>query len=113
MTYKFNGKLATECGLNAAVIYEYIWMGCHDSYYDPSEKYFKNGLYWFRSSIKKMHNDLPFLSEKQIRNALEKLRANHLILEDCLNNDKRDVTKWYTIIGRNSEAINDIQSKQD
>lgn len=96
MKYIFDTEIATKVGMNAAVIYENLvyWVTKNEA----NEKHFHNGYYWTYSSIKGFVTLFPFLSEKQIRTAIEKLEETGLIKSDNFNETSYDRTKWYAIL---------------
>ena len=64
-------EVAVEVGINAAIIYKNIQYWC-----DHNKKNDKNcfeGYYWTYNSMKAFKDDFPYLSDKQIRIALETL----------------------------------------
>ena len=114
MLFNFDVGIAQKCGLNAAIVYEYIAQGCAAHFYEDDPQFLREGRAWIRASVNQMHEDMRYLSDRQIRDALDRLEAAHLIAVDNLNEDKRDRTKWYTLTASTtSEAGHDIQSKQD
>lgn len=88
--YSFDGRVAEEVGVNAAVVLGRLHrMG-------KVEGSFKDGRVWVRASRKKVAEEIPFFSEKQVRDAINKLVNAGLIGVDVRNENPYDRTKWYS-----------------
>lgn len=93
--HHFSVEIAVEYGVNAAILFQNIhfWceknrangMNCHD------------GMYWTYNSRKAFRELFPYMSEKQIKAALDKLIENGLITTGTYNEDARDRTLWYAV----------------
>lgn len=57
----------------------------------------ENGLFWTNLSITQLHEYLPFLSEKQIRTATDKLKKEKAVLTKESHNNGKYRTTWYSI----------------
>lgn len=91
----FSISIAEKYGLTCAVIYQSIryWI----DYNQANKKNFRDGCYWVYNSVSAWHELFPYLTEKQIRTAIEELEADNLIVSSNHNKRKYDRTKWYTI----------------
>lgn len=98
MQHSFDIEIATKYGIAEAVILNNItfWIARNQA----NEEHYHDGRYWTFNSIKAFSKLFPYLSEKQIRHAL-----NHLIKEDVLitgnyNKKPYDRTLWYAFSDR-------------
>jgi len=95
-SHMFNIGIAQRFGVNEAIILENLmyWINHNKA----NNKNLHDGYYWTYNSIAAFHQLLPYLSEKQIRYALDKLENNGIIKTGNYNKLGFDKTKWYTII---------------
>ena len=98
MTHQFDIEIAEEVGINAAVIYQNIEYWCLKN--KANNKNFYDNNYWTYNSIKAWKELIPYLSEKQIRTAIDKLISCNIIEVGSYNNAGYDRTKWYSIKGQ-------------
>ena len=87
-TTLFYDHVAKKVGVNAAILLSYI------------------GRYWWTVSISGIGKCLPYLSEKQIRNALNKLINRGYIMARCLNNSAYDRTLSYALTYKGAALLN-------
>lgn len=95
MHHYFNTEIAKEVGVNAAVILENIahWVLKNKA----NNKNFYDGRYWTYNSRTAMTALFPYLSEKQVRYALDALRKADMVLTGNYNKSSYDRTLWYTV----------------
>ena len=84
-------KLATEIGLNEAIVLQQIhyWLG--------SSKHIHDGFIWIYNSYKEWEEQFPFWSNVTIRRTITSLEKQNLIITSNYNKAGFDKTKWYTI----------------
>lgn len=89
----FNVDVATEVGINAAIIFENIsfWIN-HNTKTGKNEK---EGKHWMYATQKEIAEQFQYLTIKQTRTAIEKLIENDFIKLGCFNRHKYDRTSWY------------------
>lgn len=93
--HSFDPKIAELVGINAAVIYQNIQFWCEKN--SANEKNIHEGRSWTYNSRAAFTRLFPYLTEKQIRVALDRLIEEGLILVDNFNEDARDRTRWYAV----------------
>ena len=95
MHHYFNTEIAKEVGVNAAVILENIahWVLKNKA----NDKNFYDGHYWTYNSRTAMTSLFPYLSEKQVRYALDALRKADMVITGNYNKSSYDRTLWYTV----------------
>ncbi len=96
--HSFDPKVAEVVGLNAAVIYQNIVWWCEKN--AANAENFRDGAHWTYNSVRAYCELFPYLSEKQIRTALDLLEQEGIIRSGNFNKDRRDRTKWYCPTGR-------------
>jgi len=98
MEHHFDIEIAKKLNINCAVIYNNIqfWTSKNKA----NGKHFIDGNYWTYNSVKAWNELLPYLSQKQIRTALDKLEESGLIISGVFNKAGYDRTKWYAIKGQ-------------
>lgn len=94
MEHRFDADIAAKYGLCEAILYNHIafWVEKNRS----DKKHCFGGEYWTYNSLKQYKEIFPYLSEWQIRSALEHLRREG-VLKTGNFGKTRDRTLWYTI----------------
>lgn len=95
MKHIFDVDIATEYGINAAILFENIcyWIKQNEA----NETNFFDGDYWTYNSKKAFAELFPYMSERQVRTALDKLIENNLIKTGNYNKLTYDRTLWYAL----------------
>ena len=99
LVHHFNVQVAEELGVNAAILAANVQFWCAKNEANESKRHFHDGRYWTFNSRSALTKLFPYLSEKQIRGALDKCVEAGLLICGNYNNDKRDRTKWYSYNG--------------
>ena len=95
MTHVFNVEVAVECGINAAIIFQNIGYWCAHSKANGTNAH--DGRYWTFNSIKAMRELFPYMTEKQIRKAIDVLLNKDMIVKGNYNERAYDRTIWYAL----------------
>ena len=93
--HSFDPEIAGRVGLNAAVIFQNITFWIEKN--QANRRNLRDGRYWTYNSISAFGQLFPYLSEKQIRTALEKLVSAELIIKGNFSDDRYDRTCWYAL----------------
>lgn len=118
--HSFDTKVAQKVGLNAAIIYQHIvfWV-TKNAANDERDKHFHEGKWWTYQSIRGLGLLFPYMTENQIRRAVEKLEEVGFIGTGNFNETAYDRTKWFCVLrqidlasmpngfGENAEPIPD------
>lgn len=93
--HSFDVEVAKELGLNAAVIFKSFcfWLKKNAS----EDVNFKDGCYWSFASIRGLSELFPYLTEKQIRTAIECLVEKKYLKKAQLSDNKTNRTLWYSL----------------
>ena len=95
MDHSFNIDVATQYGVNSAIILNNIYWWVRKN--ETSGDNFYDGKYWTYNSVVGFTKYFPYLTEKQIRTALETLVNNGLLEKGNYNKSAYDRTGWYTV----------------
>ena len=98
--HSFNTDIAVQVGVNGAVIYETIKWWCFRHKVIGTNHYDDN--WWVFNSRRAWCELFPYLSEQNIKTALNKLVNAGLILKGNYNTEKFDRTNWYAIADKTS-----------
>lgn len=95
MKHIFDVEIASKYGVNAAIILEnlYYWI----KHNEANETNFYDGTYWTFNSRKAMKELFPYMSEKQIRTAMDKLISDGAVITGNYNKLSYDRTLWYAL----------------
>ena len=93
MNHFFNIEDAKTYGINCAVILENIrfWVAKNKA----NDKHYYDGKFWTYNSIKAYRELFPYLTERQIRTALDKLLEVGIVQKGNYNENPYDRTSWY------------------
>lgn len=103
MLHFFQPEIADKYGVNAAILLQNIYYWCDHN--RTNDKHFNDGLYWTYNSRKAFQEQFSYMGEKQIRNALNKLKDAGLIVFGNYNKSSYDKTLWYAITEKGLLAI--------
>lgn len=110
MNHTFDVAIAEEYGVHAAVLYENIryWIAKNKA----NNAHFHDGRYWTYSSHAAFAELFPYLTERQVKYALQKLRDAGMIVVGNYNQLPFDRTAWYAL-GDGAPAGNDDSTGQN
>lgn len=93
--HHFDTEIAKRVGVHAAIIFDNIRFWCARSKANGANFY--DGSYWVYNSVSAWTELFPYMTEKQIRGALDRLYEEGLVAKGCYNKDPRDRTSWYAV----------------
>jgi hypothetical protein len=100
----FPRELAREYGINVAIVSGLIGVKC------SQRRTCRDGRYWYYNSVRTIQKKvLPYLTENQIRLALEKAVKSGLVVKENYNRLPGDRTGWYSAEPALTKAINDTK----
>lgn len=92
--HHFNVKMATEIGINASVIFEYLSIQCQKK--ENNDEYFYDGKVWFKGSIEFLNKLFPYMTRHSITKSLQNLKNHgYIIARNSIG--VCDRTKWYSV----------------
>jgi hypothetical protein len=95
MIHTFDTEIAEQYGLLEAILINniYYWIEKNRA----NEVNFYDGTYWTYNSTRAFHELFPYVSERQIKQALKHLREEGLLLTGNYNKSSYDRTLWYAL----------------
>lgn len=90
----FRNDIAVKCGVNAAVIAEFLWDHLKDDG-DGDGVLERHGRCWYRCSARMMTGEFPYLSIHMAKDAVNVLARKGYIRKGCFNDNRFDHTNWY------------------
>lgn len=95
-------EVANDVGPNAAIVFDVVAEKIYLAETVDIEKY--NGKYyidlmWVRCPVSDLMKEMPYLSRKQIRTALDILTEREYLVATKLSDDPRDHALWYSLEG--------------
>ena len=103
MKHIFDVDIAKRYGVNAAVLLENI--GYWIKQQEANETNFYDGRYWMFNSRRAYRELFPYMSERQIATAFEKLIADGLIVTGNYNQVAYDRTLWYALTEKGKSIL--------
>ena len=93
MYHSFEVDIAKQFGILEALILNNLefWIAKNEA----NETNFHDGFYWTYNSARALSGLFPYVSQRQIRNALKHLQDEGIIQTGNYNRDGRDRTLWY------------------
>ncbi len=93
--HSFSVQLAIECGINAAIVFNHLhyWIN-HNRIVGTAQA---DGKTWTYQSRLTMQEYLPYLTEKEVRGAIDKLVEYGYVIKGKFNKNKFDQTTWYSL----------------
>ena len=95
MNHTFDVDVAVKYGVNAAILLQNIFWWCQKSRANNSHYY--DGNYWTYNSHAAFTTIFPYLSERQVKTALEKLIEDGVLLTGNYGTDKWKRPTWYAL----------------
>lgn len=95
MVHSFDTKVAKDVGVNAATLFYSIFFWIQKN--EANDKHYYDGYYWTYNSASAFRKMFDYLSEKQIRTALNKLIEAGYLVAGNYNESKYDRTRWYRL----------------
>ena len=93
MQHNFDVEIAKEYGLKEAILIIHLWFWIEKN--KANEVHYYDGTYWTYNSVRAFNKLFPYLSERQINNALKTLKDKEIIKTGNYNKSAYDRTMWY------------------
>ena len=102
MEHSFDIEAAQKYGVNAAIVLRHLqyWIIKNKTH----NKNFHDGRFWTYYSVSGYTKVLPYLTQKQVRRALQILIDQKVILKGDYNKFRNTKTSWYSFIDESSFA---------
>jgi hypothetical protein len=107
--HSFNVSVAVKYGVNPAILLRYFsfWIEKNEA----EGRHFHDGNCWTYCSISGLQQLFPYMGDKAIRNAIEKLVDSGLIVKGNYNAASYDRTTWYALTTDGKAALQAIRQK--
>lgn len=108
--HHFSVSVAVEVGVNAAVVLENIafWVRANRK----AGRHKHDGKHWTYGSTRHFAELFDYLSEKQVRGALDKLITCGYVETGNFNRSAYDRTRWFTLTEKGESATQERQSEK-
>lgn len=108
--HHFGVSVAVEVGVNAAVVLENIafWVRANRK----AGRHKHDGKHWTYGSTRHFAELFDYLSEKQVRGALDKLITCGYVETGNFNRSAYDRTRWFTLTEKGERATQERQSEK-
>ena len=103
MKHFFNVEVASEVGVNAAIVFERMvfWIGLNKK----AGKNFKDETFWTYSTQADIAKEFEYFTVKQCRTAIDKLIEHEYIKTGNYNRHKYDRTRWFALTEKGERII--------
>lgn len=103
MKHLFEISIAEQYGVNAAIILENLgyWIRRNEA----NGTNFHDGTFWTFNSRRAYRELFPYMSERQISTAFDKLIDDGLVIVGDYNEDRRDRTLWYALTEKGKSIL--------
>jgi len=95
MVHSFDVEVAGEYGMLEAILLNHIYFWIEKN--KANEVNFYDGAYWTFNSTRAFNQLFPYVSERQIKNALKHLREEQILITGNYNKSTYDRTLWYAL----------------
>ncbi len=103
MEHHFNVEIAERYGINAAILLKNLVYWVCKNWSEKRHRH--DGRTWTYASVSGMSSLFPYLSQKQITYALDKLVEEGIIITGNYNTNPFDKTKWYALTDKGLELV--------
>ena len=105
MMHSFDVNVAAKYGIVEAILVEHLayWIRKNKA----NDKNATDGRYWTYNSMRAYAELFPYLSEKQIRRAIQHLIQAEIVVDGNFNKSPYDHTKWYSFTDKGMELIDE------
>ena len=103
MNHSFEVDIAVKYGVNAAVLFESL--GYWTKRNEANGTNFFDGHYWTFNSRRALRKFFPYMSERQINTAFQKLIADGLVITGNYNKMACDRTLWYALTDQGQSLL--------
>jgi hypothetical protein len=95
MNHSFDVDIAVKYGVNAAILLNNIYWWIRKN--KANNRHYHDGCYWTYNSRTAFTELFPYLSERQIKTAMDKLIADGVVKTGDYNTDKWKRPTWYAL----------------
>ncbi len=108
ISHSMDVRVACICGVNAAHVYSHIIFWLQGNKVRKSNQH--EGRTWMYDTIHTFAEHLPYLTYKEIKNAIVELIDKGFLIKGNFNKNKFDRTSWYAVA--DEEELDSIQKSR-
>ena len=107
MEHSFDVDIAQKLGVNCAILLKnlYFWIEKNK----VNQRHYHDGYYWTYNSIKAFSELFPYMTERSVRYALNKLEEQGYIKTGNYNQAGYDRTIWYAVTKKGKSILQNCQ----
>lgn len=111
MYHNFDIRIATEYGIEEAILlnYLYFWIKKNEA---NDTNYYEN-RYWTYNSTKALKELFPYMSESKIKRVISNLKDKGLIMTGNFNKSSYDRTLWYALTDLGNSIVQNEQMESN
>lgn len=88
--------IATAYGIEAGVLYQHFLFWIQQN--KANGRNYREGRFWTYNSRRALLELFPEITEKKMRNAIDKLVEAGILMRGCFNKNKYDKTTWFAFV---------------
>ena len=111
MQHNFNTKIAKMFGLPQAVIFQNIWYWVKRNELDNKNCF--EGRWWVYGSVREMSERFNYLTQNQIRKAINDLVKGEMLIKGNFNKTAYDRTAWYSLTDKGYGIYSEIEMEMN
>jgi len=108
IVHSFVPEVAVKYGVHAAILLQNISFWCEKNRANGLNEH--DGNWWTYNSMKAFTTLFPYMTERQVRTALDKLISAGILLTGNYNANRYDRTMWYAVSANASAIIDGFHS---
>ena len=86
----YENEVAVKCGINAAVIADYLWNLKENHRFGKGKSAYRYGKVWVRCSQPMITSEIRYLTIDMVKGAIKNLLEKNILRKECFNDDKFD-----------------------
>lgn len=107
MQHFFNTRIANLYGISAAVISQHFWFWVNENKAHNNNNF--DGRWWVYESIHALSERFDYMTENQIRKAINDLVKDGILCKGNFNKTAYDRTTWYTFTESGCAIFTEIE----
>lgn len=101
--FSFNPDVASDVGVQEAAVLDIIARWIVTNANSGRTQLRKDGRWWTFGSVKQWGEQIPFLTESQIRHSIDRLIAKDYLIRGYYNSNSYNRTSWYAMTDKTEE----------
>lgn len=110
-THQLNVAVARKCGINAAIVFTYIFWWIKENHFNGTNRI--NNKTWMFHTMEQIQQRIDYMTVKEIRNAIDALLNQELIIKGYHHKNKFNRTAWYALADETFLTSNSLKRKYE